>query len=492
MTDVSNSISGKLGRLDIVLVLLYLGLVIFGWMNVYSAVHAQDVSAISLGTRSGKQLLWIGLSVVTATAMVLFIPRRLYETLALPIYLFSIFLLGIVLLIGTSVNGSHSWIVLGPVSFQPAEIVKISASLLIAKAMSAYGFNLHDKKSFLRICGIILLPIALILLENETGCALVLLGFIIPLYREGLSGWILILALEIILLFIMTLTLSPLIAVLTCVMIGTFGCEWDEKRVSVWMKTWLPGCLVLLVWVIVYPEVFPDSTSTAAKILNPVFPIIAGGAVGVIFYVMRLLRNLNPFRFFTLITIAGCILLSLSVDFIFNNILQEHQRVRIEVLLGMKEDSAGAGYNVHQSMIAIGSGGFAGKGYLNGTQTTYGFVPEQATDFIFCTIGEEWGFLGSAFVILMYIGLISRIISKAEDCRDNFTRIYGYCVASCLIMHFMINIGMTIGLMPVIGIPLPLVSYGGSSLLAFSILIFIFIVLESDERKFFGMGGGLR
>jgi rod shape determining protein RodA len=196
-------------------------------------------------------------------------------------------------------------------------------------------------------------------------------------------------------------------------------------------------------------------------------------------------REGHMFTHLTTLSIIGGIMLVFSADFIFNNVLQDHQRKRIEVLLGMKEDPAGVGYNVNQSMIAIGSGGFAGKGFLNGTQTTYGFVPEQSTDFIFCTVGEEWGFIGSAFVILLYVFLISRIISNAERSREAFTRIYGYCVACCIFMHLFINIGMTIGIMPVIGIPLPFVSYGGSSLWAFTIMLFIFIALDRNEKKYF-------
>ena len=484
MSKDPSSFSSKLERLDIVLVLLYLALVVFGWMDGYSAVHIQEISAFSFELRSGKQLLWIGLSLVTALCMVGFIPHRFYETLAVPIYLLSLMLLVAVLLVGTSVNGSHSWIVLGPVSFQPAEIVKISTALLLAKAMSAYGFDLKKRSHFLRTCGIILLPIALILMENETGCALVLLGFIIPLYREGLSGWYIVLAFTIVLLFILTLTISPLIAILISVFVGTLSCEYNEGSVIRWCYTTLPAILAVTVWVFVHDKVLEPGT-TAAAILKPANIMIAGGAVGVFFYIRRLLRNLNPFRLFSLGAILLCIVFSLSVNFIFNHALQEHQRQRIEVLLGMKEDVSGAGYNLHQSLIAIGSGGLNGKGFLHGTQTTYGFVPEQSTDFIFCTVGEEWGFVGCTFVIVLYALMIFWIIQDAEKAREAYTRIYGYCLACCLFMHLFINIGMTVGLMPVIGIPLPFLSYGGSSLWAFTTMLFIFLALNRQENKYF-------
>ena len=216
-----------------------------------------------------------------------------------------------------------------------------------------------------------------------------------------------------------------------------------------------------------------------------VYILLAVVAALIPFAVYSAFRQRNRFTYLALLAMVGGFMLVYSADFIFTDVLQDHQRKRIEVLLGMKEDPSGVGYNVNQSMIAIGSGGLTGKGYLNGTQTTYGFVPEQSTDFIFCTIGEEWGFLGSLIVILLYVFLIWRIISDAERSREAFTRIYGYCVACCIFMHLFINIGMTIGLMPVIGIPLPFISYGGSSLWGFTAMLFIFIALDRNEKKYF-------
>ena len=276
------------------------------------------------------------------------------------------------------------------------------------------------------------LPMLVILGESETGSALVYVGFIFVLYREGFSGWFLFFLGMSILIFILTLTTKWWISVTVVVVVAAVFL-WRNLKLS----------------------------QRESKVVK-----------------LKIIRN-------TIMALAAGLALIFATNFIFENVLQDHQRKRIEVLLGLKEDPSGVGYNVRQSMIAIGSGGLFGKGFLQGTQTTYGFVPEQSTDFIFCTIGEEWGFVGCLFVILLYTYMISRILNDAENCRESFSRIYGYCLAACLSMHLFINIGMTIGLMPVIGIPLPLLSYGGSSLWAFSIMIFIFIALYRQEKKFF-------
>ncbi len=305
------------------------------------------------------------------------------------------------------------------------------------------------------------------------------------LYREGLSGWIIFIGGMAILTFILTLTASPFTAILVLAGITSLCIFIYSGR----LKWWLMICLPVIVLMAFVPTILnvlsdPEVPSFWNKI-QPTYILWGLLAILIPTAVITAFREGNRFAHLAVLSFVAGVALVYSTDFLFNKVLQDHQRKRIEVLLGMKEDPSGVGYNVNQAKIAIGSGGFAGKGYLNGTQTAYGFVPEQSTDFIFCTIGEEWGFLGSSFVIILYVLLIWRIIKDAEKSREAFTRIYGYCVACCIFMHLFINIGMTLGIMPVIGIPLPFVSYGGSSLWAFTILLFIFIALHRNESKYF-------
>ena len=346
-----------------------------------------------------------------------------------------------------------------------------------------------------------------IVAESETGSALVYVGFIFVLYREGLTGWILMLIGMAILLFILTLTASPYTSILVAIGVISFCNALNSGRIWRWLYTFgsfilvmalLPwGLSELTEWLVPGAAVFPEADPSVQQAIldashwdflmkiRPMHLLMLSVGVAVPYFAVRAYKEKNLFMSLSVIALLASVALVFSTEFLFEKVLQDHQRSRIEVLLGMKEDPAGVGYNVAQSKIAIGSGGFLGKGYLNGTQTTYGFVPEQSTDFIFCTVGEEWGFVGCTVVILLYVLLIIRIIRDAERSREHFTRIYGYCVASCLFMHLFINVGMTVGLMPVIGIPLPLMSYGGSSLWAFTVLIFIFIALDHEERKYF-------
>jgi len=414
------------------LVFCYLLLLVIGMANIYASIHSSEPSSVfAWSARSGKQAVWIATSFVLATLILFVVNPKLWEVLSTPMYVAILALLVAVIFLGVEVKGSRSWFAFGPVRFQPAEVSKISTSLLLSAVMSRQGFKLSRPRDLLLVALIIGVPMLVIVAESETGSALVYIGFLFVLYRQGLSGWFIFVFGMAVLLFIVTLTSS----------------------------FWVALLLLVVAVVVFYLVNRPESGRNAALRRRCLLLSLGGLAAGV--------------------------LMIFSTQFVFNNVLQDHQRKRIEVLLGMKEDPSGVGYNVTQSMIAIGSGGFGGKGYLNGTQTTYGFVPEQSTDFIFCTVGEEWGFAGCAFVILLYAYLIFRIIKDAEKSREMFTRIYGYCVASCIFMHLFINVGMTIGLMPVIGIPLPLLSYGGSSLWAFTILIFIFIALDRQENKYF-------
>ena len=511
---------GLAKTIDWKLVICYLLLILIGWVNIYAAVQADEPTSIfDWGCRSGKQFIWILTSFALAGFILFVLNPRVYEGLSLPIYLFTLGLLVAVIFLGIEVKGSRSWFEFGPVRFQPAEISKISTSLMLAAVMSQLGYKIGRMRDFIITALIILVPMGIIVLQSETGSALVYVGFIFMLYREGLSGWLIFIIGMAILLFILTLTASPFVAILVMAAVGSFCMCLYSGRLKWWLIIGIP-LIILMAFVPamlnkaaesrlseepVATELTIDNSQEDVAVSEEIvveevdqevkLPFIARiKPIHILLLVLGLMvpvaaffafREMNMFSHLALVSMVAGTLLVFSADFIFNNVLQDHQRKRIEVLLGMKEDPSGVGYNVNQSKIAIGSGGFFGKGYLNGTQTTFGFVPEQSTDFIFCTIGEEWGFFGCTFVILLYVFLIWRIIKNAERSREAFTRIYGYCVACCIFMHLFINIGMTIGLMPVIGIPLPLVSYGGSSLWAFTILIFIFIALDRNERKYF-------
>ena len=470
------------------LVFIYLILILIGWINIYASIHSSEPSSIfDFGFRSGKQFVWI-LSALGIGGTILFIINpRAWESLSAPIYILTILLLIAVVFLGVEVKGSRSWFEFGPVRFQPAEISKISTSLLLATIMSQTGFRLKNIRNFIATAFVILLPMLIIIAQSETGSALVYVGFVFMLYREGLSGWLLFMIGMVILLFILTLTSSAYTSLVVLTGVVTICCAMDSGDIKKWAFIMIPVLSLMGFAPSLSEKIssFAENPEKVIDILNPLYIFAILASIGIPYYAYKAFRERSSFKWISILTFIAGILLVFSVDFIFHDVLQDHQRKRIEVLLGMKEDPAGVGYNVNQSMIAIGSGGLAGKGFLNGTQTTYGFVPEQSTDFIFCTIGEEWGFIGSSIVILLYVFLIWRIIQDAERSREAFTRIYGYCVASCIFMHLFINIGMTIGIMPVIGIPLPLLSYGGSSLWAFTAMLFIFIALDRNEKRYF-------
>ena len=477
---------GLVKTIDWRLVIYYLLLILIGWVNIYASVHSSEPTSIfDWECRSGKQFVWILTSFVLAVIILFALSPRIYEGLSVPIYAGVILLLIAVIFLGIEVKGSRSWFEFGPVRFQPAEISKISTSLMLATFMSQLGYRIGRMKDFIITALIILVPMMIIVLQSETGSALVYVGFIFMLYREGLSGWLIFLIGMAILTFILTLTASPFTAILVLIGITSFCIFLFSGRLKWWLMIGLPTIILLaFVPTILGALTDPEVPSFWDKV-KPMYILWGVLAIAVPGGIIAGFREGNRFSNLAILSFLAGVVLVYSTDFIFNDVLQDHQRKRIEVLLGMKEDPSGVGYNVNQAKIAIGSGGFAGKGYLNGTQTAYGFVPEQSTDFIFCTIGEEWGFLGSASLILLYVLLIWRIIKDAEKSREAFTRIYGYCVACCIFMHLFINIGMTIGIMPVIGIPLPFVSYGGSSMWAFTILLFIFIALHRNENKYF-------
>ena len=409
--------SNIIQNLDWITILLYGLLVLVGWISVYAAVYNEEhTSILDLDMNYGKQLIWIITSVVLAI-VILVIDAKFYSTFSLLIYFLVMAMLLGVLVFGKEIAGSKSWFQIGSFSLQPSEFAKVATALAIAKYLSSIDTDLSKLRTRFTAAAIMLFPSALILLQPDTGSALVFFSFFLVLFREGMSGNLLFVGVVVAVLFILALLFNKFI----------------------------------------------------------IIGVLAVNA-GLILYLYPALRK----KWFL---VAGIFLLTsayvYSVDYAFENVLEAHQKKRINVLLGIEKDIHGAGYNVHQSKIAIGSGGFAGKGFLKGTQTKFDFVPEQSTDFIFCTIGEEWGFLGSLVVIALFVGLLSRLVIMAERQRSKFSRIYGYGVASVLFFHFTVNIGMTIGLFPVIGIPLPFISYGGSSLWGFTILLFVFLKLDS-------------
>ena len=469
----------KIGKIDLPLVICYLLLVFIGWINIFASVYSEEHSSIfDMSQRYGMQFIWIMTAFVLAVSILFLLNPKIYSVLSPPIYLFVCVLLVAVIFLGKEVNGSNSWFRLGPVSFQPAEVSKISTSLFLAYIMSKYNFRLGRMRDAISVALAILVPLAIIVMEKETGSALVYCGFVFLLYREGLSGWFLIFGLMSILLFVVTLAVSPLAAFIIVFAAGTIINGIYTRKLWTHLAAALPVCAVMALLPYLLDRFLPDFTAVKVEYIA-LGIMTAATALTLIKFKGRRARHLK----YLVTGIVCSIILVFSVEFIFNNILQPHQRSRIENLLGIKEDLMGAGYNVHQSKIAIGSGGFAGKGFLNGTQTKFDFVPEQSTDFIFCTVGEEWGFLGSVAVVAIYMFLITRLIILSERQKDRFTRIYGYCVACCFFMHFFINIGMTMGLVPVIGIPLPLLSYGGSSLWSFTVLLFIFIRLDMERWR---------
>lgn len=410
----------SLANLDWILIGIYLLLVIFGWINIYAAVYNTDHSSIlDMSQRYGKQLLWIAASFILIL-IIMVVDPKFFNQFSFLIYGFHILTLIAVLLIGKEVAGSKSWFQFGSIAIQPAEFVKYSTSIALAHFLSTT--NQLTFKKLLWAGVIIFTPALLIVLQNDTGSALVYVSFIFVLYRKGLPGGIFVLGFSFIIIAILALIFHQL----------------QEQLIII-------GIVAILL-----------SAS--------------------LFFLKRNFRNIIKLAAILLVFSASLF----SVGFAFNK-LQAHQQIRIKVLLGLEEDPYGAGYNVHQSKIAIGSGQFSGKGFLKGTQTKFDFVPEQSTDFIFCTVGEEWGFIGAGGVILLFIILLVRIIHVAERQRSEFSKLYGYGVASILFFHFTINIGMVLGLLPTIGIPLPFFSYGGSSLWAFTILLFIFIRQDADR-----------
>ncbi len=471
---------------DKVAIVIYLILVFFGWVSIYAAGYDFDRASIfDFAERSGKQLLWIALSFVIA-AVILSIEARFYETYAYLIYISLILLLIATIFVAPDIKGSHSWLVLGPVSLQPAEFAKFATALALAKLFNSYNFKFTRPANFLKVVLIILLPMLLIIMQRETGSALVYLSLVLMMYREGMTGLVLFGGLCAILYFVMGIKYSdvlwcgaPLgeIWVLGIICVVMAGMVWFFAAHKEIARNLSIGYMVVAVAIAILQWVGVE--------LPMLYLLLGVVALSVLYLLVMFFVTLAP-RLLAVaaITIASVAFL-FSCNYVFSSVLEPHQQMRIKVLLGMEEDLRGAGYNVNQSKIAIGSGGFWGKGFLNGTQTKLNYVPEQDTDFIFCTIGEEEGFWGSCLVIGLFTALILRIMVIAERQPRPFGRVYGYCVLSIFFLHLLVNIGMVIGLCPVIGIPLPFFSYGGSSLWGFTILLFILLRIDASRSEHF-------
>ena len=473
MNSRSNNL---LANIDWVSILLYLLLVLIGWLNIYAAVYDENHSSIlDISQKYGKQLIWIGAAFVLAF-LVLLTDSKFFTTFSMVIYGIMIFLLIAVLFLGTETKGARSWFEVGDFRIQPAEFAKFATNLAIAYVMSRHNFKVMRFSSLLTIGLILALPAGLIILQNDTGSALVYSSFILVLFREGLHGSILLLCFVAAAIFIMALLYTPFTVLLVIIggtLIAFYYYRHDIREL--FQIILFIGCgfglFVLIKWMfnLLISDYYMLLTVYVITSITAIYPIYK-----------RKMKNM-----ITLLLISWlCVGAAPSVNYAFDH-LQPHQQDRINELLGIRVDPKGTGYNVTQSKIAIGSGGLLGKGFLQGTQTKLNFVPEQSTDFIFCTVGEEWGFVGSTFVIVLLAVFILRIIKLAERQRSSFSRIYGYGVASILFFHVAVNIGMTIGMAPVIGIPLPFFSYGGSSLWSFTILIFIFLRLDANRLQVF-------
>ncbi len=468
---------------------IYLLLVAFGWVSVCGASYSYgDVDLFSLSSRSGMQIVWIGTSVVLAI-VILLLDDRIYEKFGFLIYGFMLLLLFLTIFNPHEIKGSRSWLVIGPLRLQPAEFAKFATALAVAKVMNVYGFDVRKWKDFAIVAAVVMLPMLFIVMQKETGSALVYLAFFLMFYREGMPGAILFTGFAMVVYFVVGIKYRDVMLLSTSTSVGVFVVLLLIQIFSVAMvyifchKTMRAKKMKRISW-----GMF-GGTIAAVLVSKFIidFDVVILQMVMIVAFLVYLVYEGFRTRVRTYYLIAlftlGSVLFFNATDYMLNNMLQAHQRVRINVLLGLEEDPAGAGYNVHQSEIAIGSGGFLGKGFLNGTQTKLKFVPEQDTDFIFCTVGEEQGFVGSTVVLLLFLALILRLIKLAERQQFRFARVYGYCVVSIFLFHVFINIGMVLGMTPVIGIPLPFFSYGGSSLWGFTLLLFIFLRIDAGGAR---------
>lgn len=485
MGNCTTHIGNPAWKADWLVIVIYLLLMCAGWLSICGASHEiGDTDLFSWGTRSGKQLVWMGCSIGLGAALLMTDEKSL-NSLSGYLYVGMLLLLLVTPFIAKDIKGSRSWISLGVVNLQPAEFAKCATALALAKLIGEFGFTLSNMKNLARSAGMVLLPMGLIVLQKETGSALVYLAFFLMFYREGMPGAILFCAVAAVVWFVVGVRFSETLFPATLATVGqsvVLGLIWlcVVGMVGIYCRRSSHVKRLLLGGLIVHVGAWLISRFIVS------FDIAWVHIVWVIFLAGYLVWHGLGERFRAYYLVAAFALGSTAflytADYALNNILQPHQQGRIKVLLGMDEDVAAAGYNVHQSKIAIGSGGLTGKGFMNGTQTKLKYVPEQDTDFIFCTIGEEQGFVGSSAVLFLFLVLILRLVWLAERQSTAAGRVYGYCVLSILLFHVFINVGMVIGLTPVIGIPLPFFSYGGSSLWGFTLLLFIFLRMDAVDK----------
>ena len=472
--------------LDWVTIVVYLMLIVFGWFSVCGASYSYgDTDLLDFSTRAGKQFVWIICSFGLGFVL-LMLDDKLYDMFSYLIYIGLLLLLLVTIFIAPDTKGSRSWLILGPVSLQPAEFAKFATALALSKFMSSYGFTINNWRNACTLGLIILVPMMLIIGQRETGSALVYFAFFLMLYREGMPGVVLFSGIAAVLYFVLGIRLGEVFLVDGVTPIGPFlvlGLVMLFAAGMVWIyeHNWTPVWHILTATFLVLGLSYVVSAYIVPFNLEYVEWTLC--ALLVVYLCVLSLGHRRRSYFLIALFSIGSIGFLYSSDYFFNEVLEPHQQIRIKVVLGMEEDLAGAGYNVNQSKIAIGSGGLTGKGFLNGTQTKLKYVPEQDTDFIFCTVGEEEGFVGAASVLLLFLILILRLIALAERQPSAFGRVYGYSVMSIFLFHLFINIGMVLGLTPVIGIPLPFFSYGGSSLWGFTILLFIFLRIDAGRNR---------
>ena len=476
---------GVLRSLDWWTVLFYAGLLAFGWASVCGASHTYgDPDLFSLSTNSGKQLMWIGTSVVLGF-VILMMDDRAFDTFAYVVYALLMVLLFLTIFNPHEIKGSRSWLVLGPLRLQPAEFAKFATALAVAKLMSTYGFTMANWKHFAAAVGAVLLPMLLIVGQKETGSALVYLSFFLMFYREGMTGSVLFTGIALVAYFVVGIKFEETFLPAIPASVGKFSVLlmvqlFSAAMVYVYCRGKEHAGLILAVCL--------GGTAAAYLVSWLLWPFdivwvqltLCAAMIGYVVY-QGLSSRIRAYFYIALFAL-GSVTFFYSADYVLNEVMQPHQQARIRVLLGLEQDLAGAGYNVHQSEIAIGSGGLSGKGFLNGTQTKLKYVPEQTTDFIFCTVGEEEGFIGAAGVLVLFLLLVLRLIYVSERQTFKFGRIYGYCVLGIFLFHVFINVGMVLGLTPVIGIPLPFFSYGGSNLWGFTILLFILLRIDAGRN----------
>ncbi|MDR1671232.1 MAG: rod shape-determining protein RodA [Alistipes sp.] len=457
------------GQVDWWTILIAIALMALGWVNLYAAVYDENMAAFDIHSQYGMQLLWMAVSLVFAL-LVMLIDDKYYHILAFPTYVVVLVLMLSTLIVGREVNGARAWLDFGPVRIQPTEFMKFAASLGLARVMSVFGFSLGRFRDLFRVMAIVGLPVMVMMLQRDMGSAVVYGSFLFMLYREGLNRWIYIVLGVVLALFFGSFWITD-IGLLILILVGCavgFGLTYGK-----WRATLVFLAAVALVSIVAWfgltflagiERRYYHVLLITSLVSLPVCVLAAWG------------HRLKGFWVFIALLVGSVAFVS-ATDVVFDN-LDLHQQKRILNTLGVESDPKLWGYNVNQSKIAIGSGGLVGKGYLEGTQTKFNFVPEQSTDFIFCTVGEEWGFVGTVVVLMLFCALIVRLVAMGERQQEPFGRIYCYCVAGVFLFHVLINVGMTVGLVPVIGIPLPFFSYGGSSFLAFTLLLIVAVRLD--------------